>query len=94
MIKLGNVVKDKLSDFKGTVIARAEYLYGCVWVCVIPSKLHEGKPIEDAWFDEDRLQIISEKQKYKQRIKSEEKLVYHGGPMLSMPKPHHPKPSR
>jgi hypothetical protein len=38
-IKLGDKVKDKLTDLKGTVVATAEYLYGCVWVCVLPSTL-------------------------------------------------------
>ena len=90
-IKLGEQVKDKLTGFKGTTVARAEYLYGCVWVCVVPKDLVEGKPLEDTWFDEQRLKvIIAKKVKLDNTIK--DTFRYRGGPIPSMPRMSRPKP--
>lgn len=48
-------VKDRLTNFEGTVVARAEYLYGCTWIGVVSKALHEGRPIPEVWLDEVRL---------------------------------------
>jgi hypothetical protein len=93
-IKLGDKVKDKLSDFKGTVVARAEYLYGCVWLCVIPKELHEGKPVEDVWFDDRRLEVIVSKNMEPIKPKMQEFMHVGRGPMPSSPKPNFPKPNK
>lgn len=55
MIKLGDKVRDKHTGFTGTLMARAKYLYGCVWLLVVADDLHDGKPVE-AWFDEPRVE--------------------------------------
>lgn len=55
MVRLGDRVKDDISGFEGIAVARSEYLYGCVRVCVEPMALHEGRLIESQWFDEQRL---------------------------------------
>jgi hypothetical protein len=91
MIKLGDLVKDKLTEFKGTAIARAEYLYGCVWVCVVPRGLHDDKPIEDAWFDEARLEVVIQKNREKRELSSS--FRSYGGPMPSIPKRSVPHPN-
>ena len=93
MIKLGDKVKDKLTGFNGTVVARAEYLFGCVWVCVVPEKLHDDKPIEDVWFDEQRLDVIPKKNKPEKKLPEPVESDYHGGPMLSIPKRSVPHPN-
>lgn len=93
MIKLGDQVKDKLTGFKGTAIARAEYLYGCVWVCVVPKELHDSKPVDDVWFDEERLSLIVKKKEEKEPEEPEYR-NYRGGPTPNMPKMNVPKPSR
>lgn len=93
MIKLGELVKDKLTEFKGTVIARAEYLYGCVWVCVVPKGLHDDKPIEDAWFDEARLEVVVQKKREKRELSLSMKNYGHGGPAMSGPKRTVPHPN-
>lgn len=59
MVKLGSRVKDSLTGFKGVAVARTEYLYGCVRVCVEPEALKDGKPIDAQWFDEQRLDVTS-----------------------------------
>lgn len=97
MIKLGEQVKDKLTGFKGTAIARAEYLYGCVWVCVVPKELHDSKPVEDTWFDEERLTSVVKKNVKEEEDVSQEvfdRSMRRGGPTPSMPKINVPRPSR
>lgn len=53
-IKMGAKVKDSVTDFRGVVTARAEYLTGCRQYLVQP-KADKGKFVEGNWFDEDRL---------------------------------------
>jgi len=55
MLKLGSRVKDTISGFTGILTARTEWLYGCIRVSIEPEVLHEGKPIEAQWFDEERV---------------------------------------
>jgi hypothetical protein len=56
MVKLGTKVKDSITGFEGIATSRTEYLYGCVRVCVEPQGLHDGKPIDPMFFDEQRLE--------------------------------------
>ncbi len=58
MILRGMKVRDVLSGFEGTVVCRAEWLYGCVRITVQPPGLHEGKPIDWQTFDEPQLEIL------------------------------------
>lgn len=58
VIELGATVQDTLSDFTGVVIGRAEYLYGCVRVAVQGGELKDGIPVEEEWFDEERMEVI------------------------------------
>ncbi len=87
MIKLGDHVKDKLTEFEGTAVARAEYLYGCVWIGVVPKRLHEGKTIEDVWFDEERLELKG-KEEIPEGLRS-----FRGGPSISKPRRSVPNPN-
>lgn len=59
MIKLGQKVKDKITGFTGVVMGRTEYLYGCVSVAVLSTKLKDDKPKDWVWFDEQRLTLLS-----------------------------------
>lgn len=58
-LALGDKVRDTISGFKGTVTAITRYLHGEDRVCVEPSGLHDGKPIEPQWFDSARLEKAS-----------------------------------
>ena len=57
-VELGDVVHDTLTEFCGTVTARATYLEGCIRCEVQPADLHEGQLIEPSWFDEQRLVVL------------------------------------
>jgi hypothetical protein len=54
-IKLGSKVKDSITDYAGIAVARTEFLYGCVKVCVESKKLKDGA-IQEEWIDEFRLE--------------------------------------
>jgi hypothetical protein len=57
-IALGSVVRDPITNFSGTVIARTEWLWGCVRLGVQASEVKDGKPVEESWFDEERLVVV------------------------------------
>lgn len=58
MVKLGDIVKDTVTDFKGIAVARCVYLNGCVRIEVQPKELIDGKIIEALWIDESQLEGI------------------------------------
>ena len=63
-IEIGKQVTDNITDFKGMVTARCEYITGCMQYLVTP----KGKPtkIEDShWLDEDRVLSKAEIKKRK-----------------------------
>ena len=57
-MKLGDIVKDTVTDFEGMVVARHEYLNGCVRFSLQPRGLHDGKLIEPQTFDVEQLVLI------------------------------------
>ena len=58
LIKLGYEVEDIVSGFKGIAIARTDWLYGCVRICIQPSAV-DGKLPDSVSFDEPQLKILS-----------------------------------
>jgi len=60
MIKLGEKAKDKVTGFEGIVMARAEYLNGCITLLVQPKGLSRDGSLKVAyWIDEQRLTVKS-----------------------------------
>lgn len=57
-MKLGDIVMDKISRFKGVATCRLEYLNGCIRWQVTPQELHEGKPLEAHYFDDEQLEFV------------------------------------
>lgn len=58
-IILGSVVKDEVTGFTGTAVARVEYLNGCVQYEVRP-RMNPKKPgemFETCWIDEQQLKV-------------------------------------
>ena len=58
MIKLGQIVRDRISGYTGCAAGRAEYLAGCVRVWVAPTKLRDDRYDEGQWFDEAMLDVL------------------------------------
>lgn len=56
---LGLNAKDKITGFTGIITARVEFLTGCNRYCLQPTGLHDSKPIDSIYFDEDQVEIIS-----------------------------------
>jgi hypothetical protein len=57
---LGAKVKDKLTPFTGTIVARTEYLTGCSRYSVQSAELKDGKPADWVGFDESQLELVTE----------------------------------
>jgi hypothetical protein len=57
-MKLGDVAVDRISGFKGVATCRLEYLNGCVRWQVSPQELHDGKPVESHYFDNEQLEVV------------------------------------
>lgn len=58
MVQLGDLARDTITDFEGIAVARSEWLWGCVRIGVQNKQMKDGKPVEETWFDENRLFII------------------------------------
>jgi len=57
MIKLGDKVKDTITDFGGMAVARCVYLNGCVRIEMRPKGLDkDGNIVEAIWIDESQLE--------------------------------------
>ena len=61
MITLGDKVKDTISGFTGTAVAKTEFLNGCVQYTVIPKCGKDNKVLEGIDIDEQSLEVISTK---------------------------------
>ena len=57
MINLGDKVKDRISGVVGIVVARTEWLYGCVR-CTVQPQAKDGKPVDPATIDEPQLVVL------------------------------------
>ena len=79
MIKLGKEAVDKVSGFKGIVVARHTFLNGCERYTVQPSTNEKGEMPDAHTFDEPQLKVLKKKE-----IKSESKRP--GGPSPYLPK--------
>lgn len=61
MIELGVEVRDIVTGFSGTTIARTEWLNGCARLTVQPKIGKDGKLPDNATFDEPQLSVVSKK---------------------------------
>ncbi len=59
MAKLGDRVKDRITGFAGVVVARDEWLNGCVRYGVQATGLHDGKPVDIQWIDETQVDVVA-----------------------------------
>lgn len=57
MIVLGNIVRDSVTGFKGTAVARIEYINGCIQFCVLPTVVDNKMP-EGVYIDYQRLEFV------------------------------------
>ena len=60
MVKLGDLVEDKISGFKGVAVSAHHYMQGCIRISVQPAVDSDGKLPELQAFDEPQLIVKSE----------------------------------
>jgi hypothetical protein len=58
-LNLGKKAKDKITGFEGFLTGHANYITGCDQYLIQPSA-KEGEFKDPLWFDESRLEIISD----------------------------------
>jgi len=70
LIKLGDKVKDIITDFEGIAVARCVYLNGCVRCEIQPKGLDkDGKMIDAVWIDESQLIVLKETESQEKKKK-------------------------
>jgi hypothetical protein len=58
-LRLGQLAKDIVTGFMGTVTAKVIYLTGCTQYCLSPTELDkDGKLREGHYFDEQRVELV------------------------------------
>lgn len=58
LIRLGQKVKDSITGLEGIVIARTEWLHGCVRITIQPQEVKDGKPVDSYNFDEPQAIVL------------------------------------
>ena len=58
MIRLGDIAKDNITGYKGTVVAVTEWLHGCRRLTMQAADLKDGKPIDTCTFDEPQCSLV------------------------------------
>lgn len=59
MIQLGDKVRDTITGFKGTAVARTMWLHGCARIVIQPEGVDkDGKVFENQSFDEPQLIVL------------------------------------
>lgn len=61
IINLGDVAKDTITGFAGVVIAKTEWLNGCVRLTLQSKEMKDGKPIDSQTFDIEQLEFVKAK---------------------------------
>ena len=74
VFKLGSHGRHMISGFEGVIVAKTEWMNGCVRYGIQPTHLHDGKPIEIDWFDSEEIDKVVKKATPRSKQKT-------GGPM-------------
>lgn len=56
--ELGKQARDKITGFKGIIVGRSEFIFGCNRYGLSPKVGKDGRYMESEWFDEGRIVII------------------------------------
>jgi hypothetical protein len=82
-INLSDEVKDKVSEYRGTIVGYGYWINGCVRLGVQSKELNrEGHPVEEQWLPMDQVDVIKKGEKISSSEKAEKKgLLPPGGPM-------------
>jgi len=64
---LGKKVVDRVTGFKGVATQKIEYMNGCVQYSIQPKCKEGGEFIDSKWFDEEQVDLVSEKKVVKKK---------------------------
>jgi len=59
--KTGSMLRHIITGFTGVAIAATEWMTGCYTYGLKSQTLHDGKPINAQWFDENELELAKPK---------------------------------
>lgn len=59
-MKIGDLIKDKISGYEGICIAHVIYMHNSDRYGLRSRELYEGKPVESVFFDEVQLEVVEE----------------------------------
>ncbi len=60
LFELGTMARDIITGFRGVIMAKTKWINNCVRYGVQSKTLKDGKPVDELWFDEQRLEAVSE----------------------------------
>lgn len=75
-INLGDYARDTITGYTGTVVARTEWINGCVRYIVQSNQLKDGVPLEPQHVDSQQLEVVKKENPIPSPAKT-------GGPMPS-----------
>ena len=55
----GDLVKEKITGFEGTITGSVHYLTGCNQYLIVPKCENPSKVSQGEWYDEGRLELIN-----------------------------------
>ncbi len=80
-VELGDIVKDKVTGFKGVVVGVTNWLYGCARAIVQPEGVNkDGKTYDNQSFDVPQLEVVKKAKVIVAPIPKNEKT---GGPRMT-----------
>jgi len=85
--EFGDVVKDKLTPFKGSVVGITFWQYGCARVLIQGAELKDSKPVEVVSMDEQQLDLVESVKTAKKEETKPEKAAMTAGPGGPYPEP-------
>lgn len=59
-VRIGDLVRDRITGVKGIAIARTVWINGCVRIVIQPQEHKDGKPVESTCLDEPQLEVVEE----------------------------------
>ena len=57
-MKLGDTIRDTITGCEGVLIARTEWIYGCIRLTIQPKALKDGVPLDSQTFDLPQMEPV------------------------------------
>lgn len=57
-VQLGDIVRDKITGYKGVAIGLTDWLHGCRRVTIQAQDMKDGKPLDSYTIDEPQCEVV------------------------------------